>query len=64
VDGSPVLPEATSKDDCFAWINSLPSHNPPTWIGLDVTAEAARDKMVAESVVKKYGIVSDSLSDE
>jgi dynein heavy chain 1 len=64
VDGSPVLPEATSKDECFAWINSLPSHNPPTWIGLDATAEAARDKMVAESVVKKYGIVSDSLSDE
>ena len=64
VDGAPVLPEGSSKDECFAWINSLPSHNPPTWIGLDKSAEAARDQMVAESVVKKYGIVSDALSDE
>ena len=28
------------------------------------TAEVARDKMVAESVVKKLGKVSNSLSDE
>lgn len=64
VSESPVLPESTSKDDCFAWIGDLPAHNPPTWIGLDASAEAARDNMVAESAVKKYGTVSDSLSDE
>jgi dynein heavy chain 1 len=64
VESSPILPEGTSKDDCFAWINALPSHNPPTWIGLDADAEAARDKMVAESVVKKYRLVSESLLDE
>jgi len=64
VEGAPVLPEGSSRDELFAWIASLPSHNPPTWIGLDETAEIARDKMVAESVVKKYGIVKSSLSEE
>jgi len=64
VEGAPVLPEGSSKDDIFAWIDSLPSHNPPTWCGLDETAEIARDKMVAESVVKKLGKVTNSLSDE
>lgn len=64
VEGAPVLPEGSSKDELFLWIDSLPSHNPPTWIGLDETAEIARDKMVAESVVKKYGDVTDALSDE
>ena len=64
VEGAPTLPEGSSKDELFAWIDSLPPHNPPTWIGLDETAEIARDKMVAQSVVKKYGIVTSALSDE
>ena len=64
VDGAPTLPEGSSKDDLFAWIDSLPSHNPPTWIGLDVSAEIERDKMVAESVVRKCGLVINALSDE
>jgi len=64
VEGAPVLPEGSSTDELFAWIDSLPSHNPPTWIGLDETAEIARDKLVAESVVKKFGIVTDALSEE
>ena len=64
VDGAPTLPEGSSKDECFAWIDSLPSHNPPTWIGLDSAAETERDRMVAESVVNKYGVVAAALSDE
>jgi len=64
VEGAPVLPEGSSKDELFAWIDSLPPHNPPTWIGLNETAEIARDKMVAESVVKKYENVTDALSNE
>lgn len=64
VEGAPVLPEGSSRDELFEWIGSLPSHNPPTWIGLDSAAEIARDEMVAESVVKKYGVVTEALSDE
>ena len=64
VDGAPTLPEGSSKDECFAWIDSLPSHNPPTWIGLDSAAETERDRMVAESVAKKYDDVTAALSDE
>ena len=64
VDGAPALPEGSSQDELFAWIGSLPPHNPPTWIGLDETAEIARDKLIAESVVKKYGRVMNALSDE
>ena len=30
VDGAPVLPEGSSQDELFAWIGSLPPHNPPT----------------------------------
>ena len=33
-------------------------------IGLDETAEIARDKLIAESVVKKYGRVMNAMSDE
>lgn len=64
VDGSPTLPDGSSRDECFAWIDSLPSHNPPTWIGLDSTAETERDRLVAESVAKKYNDVKAALSDE
>ncbi len=64
VEGAPVLPEGSSRDDIFAWIDSLPSHNPPTWIGLDVSAEIERDTMVAESVIRKCGIVTRALSGE
>ncbi|KAK1747403.1 dynein heavy chain [Skeletonema marinoi] len=64
VDGAPTLPEGSSKDECFAWIDSLPSHNPPTWIGLDSAAETERDRLVAESVAKKYDDVKAALSDE
>ncbi len=64
VDGAPILPEGSSKDECFEWIECLPSHNPPTWIGLDTMAEAARDKMVAESVMKKFDVVTNALSYE
>lgn len=63
-DGAPALPEGSTKEELFAWIESLPAHNPPTWIGLDETAEVARDKMVAASVVKKYGVVTDALSED
>jgi dynein heavy chain 1 len=63
-EGAPALPEGSSKDELFAWIDSLPSHNPPTWIGLDVSAEIERDKIVAENVVRKCGIVTRALSDD
>lgn len=64
VEGAPALPEGSSKEEVFVWIDSLPSHNPPTWIGLDKSAEIERDKMIAASVVKKYGTVTSALSNE
>ena len=57
VEGGPVLPESTSADEIFSWIESLSSHTPPTWVGLDNEAEAARERKIAESVEKKVGIV-------
>eukprot|EP00562_Extubocellulus_spinifer_P009490 CAMPEP_0178491962 /NCGR_PEP_ID=MMETSP0696-20121128/11685_1 /TAXON_ID=265572 /ORGANISM="Extubocellulus spinifer, Strain CCMP396" /LENGTH=4359 /DNA_ID=CAMNT_0020119857 /DNA_START=116 /DNA_END=13193 /DNA_ORIENTATION=+ len=56
-DGAPTLPDGTSKDECFAWIESLPSHTLPTWIGLDANAEEARAERIAKSVLKNVGIV-------
>jgi len=52
-DGSPTLPEGSSSDDIFAWIDSLPPHTPPTWIGLGSDAEEARELRITKSVVEK-----------
>lgn len=49
----PTLPEKTSKDECFSWIESLPPYNPPTWIGLDSSAEEIRSRLMAKSIIEK-----------
>lgn len=53
VEGGPTLPENTSKENCFEWVASLPSHAPPTWIGLDSSAEVEREARLAKSVADK-----------
>ena len=57
VEGGPTLPDGSSADEIFSWMESLPSHTPPTWVGLDNEAEAVRELKIAESVEKKVGIV-------
>ena len=57
---APCLPEGSTKDECFEWIENLPSHAPPALIGLDGSAEEAREKRIAESVLKKIGIVAEA----
>ena len=49
----PTLPEGTSKDECFNWINSLASHTPPTWIGLDSDAEKELEIRKAKEIQEK-----------
>uniref|UniRef100_A0A7S1Y8A3 AAA+ ATPase domain-containing protein n=1 Tax=Grammatophora oceanica TaxID=210454 RepID=A0A7S1Y8A3_9STRA len=61
-DDAPTLPEGSSKEEVFRWIESLPSQTPPTWIGLGSDAEAVREKKIAENVVEKFKVVGDSLS--
>jgi len=56
-DDVPCLPEGTSREECFEWIEALPSYTLPTWIGLDGSAESVRAKMIAESVTKKVAQV-------
>jgi len=53
VADGPVLPESTTRENCFEWIASLPSHAPPTWIGLDSSAEIEREERLAKSVSNK-----------
>jgi hypothetical protein len=57
VEGGPTLPDGTLAYEIFSWIESLSSHTPPTWIGLDNEAEAVREQKIAESVERKVGIV-------
>ena len=57
VEGGPTLPDGSSVEEIFSWIESLSSHTPPTWVGLDNEAEAVREHKIAESVVKKVDIV-------
>jgi dynein heavy chain 1 len=52
-DAVPALPESSHRDDFIAWIDSLPEHTSPTWVGLDVSAEDARAKTLARSVLRK-----------
>jgi dynein heavy chain 1 len=59
-DEAPCLPDGTSKDECFEWIESLPAHSSPEVVGLDGSAEAAREQRVAESIVNKIGVVAEA----
>jgi len=61
---APCLPDGSSKEECFSWIESLSSSTPPTWIGLDGSAEAARAKMISESVTSKVDQVFSSEADQ
>lgn len=53
VPDGPVVPEGSSRDDILAFCHALPSRTPPTWIGLDSSAEVEREKHIAESVLEK-----------
>jgi dynein heavy chain 1 len=53
VADAPTLPEGTSKDECFAWVSSLASRTPPTWIGLGPDAEKELEIRKAKSIKEK-----------
>jgi len=53
------LPESTSREACVEWIAKLPEHTPPSWVGLDSSAETEREKRVAESIGKKIALIQD-----
>jgi len=58
---APTLPDASDATSLFAWIGTLPDHTPPSWIGLGIEAEVAREQRIAESVVKKVALVGQAL---
>jgi dynein heavy chain 1, cytosolic len=62
VEGGPTLPDGNSAEEIFEWIETLPSHTPPTWVGLDSEAEAVRELKIADSVLKKTMVVSQLIS--
>lgn len=53
IDDGPTLPENTTREKCFEWIAGLSSHAPPTWIGLDSSAEVEREARLAQAVSAK-----------
>ena len=60
----PCLPEDTSREKCLAWIESLPSYNPPAWIGLDAVAEEMKSKATARNIIEKLKLLSNTEVDE
>ncbi|KAJ1659203.1 dynein heavy chain [Dispira simplex] len=38
-EGSLMIPEGTKPEHFLAWVNDLPEHEPPTWLGLPSNAE-------------------------
>lgn len=55
-----VLPDSSSRDDFVSWIELLPEHTSPTWIGLDSGAEATRAKNTAASIQSKIALLQRS----
>lgn len=53
----PTLPEGSTRDACLEWIESLPSHTLPTWIGLGLEAEKEREKRQAAGVIQKVALI-------
>jgi len=53
------MPEGSTMKEINDWIDALPSHSPTTWAGLDSGAEAERERLIAESVVKKVKQISE-----
>ena len=53
----PILPEDSSKDGCIKWISDLPTYNPPTWIGLDSTAEERKSKETGKKIIEKISFI-------
>lgn len=56
-DGPVAVPEKCSREQIWEWIAALPSRTPPTWIGLDGSAEVEREKRTADSVVEKVSLL-------
>lgn len=53
IDDGPVLPDSTSQNDILLWMADLPSHTPPTWVGLGRDAEKTLEKVKAEDIFCK-----------
>ena len=51
-------------ENCLQWIASLPTYNPPTWIGLDNSAETQRSKLLAKRALDKMALVVEGVKDD
>jgi dynein heavy chain 1, cytosolic len=59
IPDGPMLPDGNTREAFLEWIDALPEHSPPTWIGLDGSAEKEREKRLVEAVVHKLALVQD-----
>ena len=64
VTNGPKVPEGSSREEILTWCQALPSRTPPTWIGLDTSAEEDREKRFAAAVTKKAATVSTKVKSE
>lgn len=64
VSDGPVAPEGGSRSEITAWCQALPARTPPTWVGLDSTAEVEREKRLAASVVEKVASIQSKCDGE
>ena len=61
-EAGPLVPDSTSIDQMNAWIAKLPSHSPPTWVGLGEDAEEVLEKVQAEKIYNTVEEVSSSIA--
>ena len=57
IDDGPKMPEGNSRQAFWEWIEGLPEYTPPTWIGLDSSAEVEREKRMVASTVEKVALI-------
>mmetsp|Transcript_17192 Transcript_17192/g.32539 ORF Transcript_17192/g.32539 Transcript_17192/m.32539 type:complete len:4250 (-) Transcript_17192:45-12794(-) len=64
VDGedSLCLPDGTTMKECMGWIENLSEYTPPTWIGLDGSAETIRSRTIAKLVLSKVDKMQNTIS--
>lgn len=53
------VPEVLEYDTLQSWLNSLPSNEPPTWLGLDPDADDKQHELIVSKVRRKVEILCD-----
>jgi dynein heavy chain 1 len=64
ISDGPKMPEGNTREAYREWIEALPEYTPPTWIGLDSSAEEEREKRLVAGTVERVARVQKQLAND